>query len=89
MIAPFGSLPLAAAQRNFLGTPFLQSPPTFGVPQNRLQHGSQLHGLHQRMIQGQFKNHQNEKIHAELDDKGLWDSFHRIGTEMVITKNGR
>ena len=87
MITPFGSLPLAAAQRNFMGTPFLPNPPSF-TP-NRLGHASQLHGLHQRMIQGQFENQQNEKIHAELDDKSLWDSFHRIGTEMVITKNGR
>ena len=26
---------------------------------------------------------------AELDNKGLWDSFAAIGTEMVITKTGR
>ena len=26
---------------------------------------------------------------AELDNKGLWDSFSQIGTEMVITKTGR
>lgn len=26
---------------------------------------------------------------AELDNKELWDQFHHIGTEMVITKTGR
>ena len=26
---------------------------------------------------------------AELDNKDLWDQFHHIGTEMVITKTGR
>ena len=26
---------------------------------------------------------------AELETLGLWDQFHRLGTEMVITKSGR
>ena len=26
---------------------------------------------------------------AELENNGLWEQFHNIGTEMVITKTGR
>jgi len=28
-------------------------------------------------------------IDVELENKDLWDKFHEIGTEMIITKTGR
>ncbi|KAK6170147.1 hypothetical protein SNE40_018612 [Patella caerulea] len=31
----------------------------------------------------------NKTIQVELHQNDLWTSFHRIGTEMIITKNGR
>lgn len=31
----------------------------------------------------------NESIDVELENKDLWDKFHEIGTEMIITKTGR
>ena len=34
-------------------------------------------------------NGEPDQPEAELDNKGLWDSFAAIGTEMVITKTGR
>ena len=28
-------------------------------------------------------------VRVALENKGLWDMFHEVGTEMVITKSGR
>ena len=92
MIAPFANLPLAAAQRNFIGTPFISG--------NHSAHHSIFGGsnrpAHPRFSPGTGLGMQppmdsvaNAKIKAELDDKELWQNFNRIGTEMVITKNGR
>ncbi|XP_077996041.1 T-box transcription factor TBX2-like [Glandiceps talaboti] len=32
---------------------------------------------------------EDENIHVTLDTKELWEEFHKLGTEMVITKSGR
>lgn len=82
MIAPFGNIPLAAAQRSFLGTPFLPNQAAFLNSASRSVH-------HRLMQQPQRDNGCNDNIQAELDDKALWRNFNKIGTEMVITKNGR
>nr|WCC58475.1 brachyury 3 [Dynamena pumila] len=29
------------------------------------------------------------KVRVSLDDKDLWESFHRLSNEMIVTKNGR
>jgi len=95
MIAPYGNLPLAAAQRNFLGTPFLPNQAAF-LPNSAAQIRNAA--VHHRLLaanHGQPPVAQpaldpaQEKISAVLDDKELWRSFNQIGTEMVITKNGR
>lgn len=31
----------------------------------------------------------SEPLQVELENKELWEKFHAIGTEMIITKNGR
>lgn len=50
-----------------------------------------LHPLHQRQIRNmdppESEIHDDPKV--ELEGKDLWDQFHKIGTEMVITKSGR
>jgi len=28
-------------------------------------------------------------VQCQLDNKELWDKFHALGTEMIITKSGR
>merc|ERR1712136_242684 len=35
------------------------------------------------------ENQEPDDPKAELENKNLWDQFHQIGTEMVITKTGR
>ena len=35
------------------------------------------------------ENSEPDDPKAELENKGLWDQFYQIGTEMVITKTGR
>jgi len=30
-----------------------------------------------------------ENIECRLEAKQLWDKFHELGTEMIITKSGR
>ena len=40
-------------------------------------------------IESEVDNGEPDQPEAELDNKGLWDSFAAIGTEMVITKTGR
>ena len=39
--------------------------------------------------QGEGDSAEPDDPKAELDNKDLWDQFHHIGTEMVITKTGR
>lgn len=34
-------------------------------------------------------NNEPDDAQVDLDNKDLWDEFHRLGTEMVITKTGR
>ena len=65
-------------------------------------HQLQQQAVHQAQMNGQGPstssdaemNTENEPAEpddpkAELDNKDLWDQFHHIGTEMVITKTGR
>ena len=80
MISPFGAFPFPAAHRTFLGTP---SGPFTGFPRT----SQPLPGI--GGLQRQEARIIDEDIKAELDEKHLWEDFHKIGTEMVITKNGR
>ena len=64
-----------------------------------VQHVQALSAAQNSMVHAQHKQEQAEEEvadscepdepHAELENKGLWDSFSAIGTEMVITKTGR
>lgn len=88
----YGSL---LAQQQYLSNIALQSPgyaaslfPKLG--RSPLS-GDMLHSLGSRHLRGleppETEVHDDPKV--ELDSKDLWDQFHKIGTEMVITKSGR
>lgn len=51
---------------------------------------SQIHtmafGFSSALPHGQLRS---DTIEVELENKDLWDKFHEIGTEMIITKTGR
>lgn len=51
---------------------------------------SQIHtmafGFSSSLPHGQLRS---DTIEVELENKDLWDKFHEIGTEMIITKTGR
>lgn len=58
---------------------------------NQAQTGySQIHtmafGFSSGLPHGQLRS---DSIEVELENKDLWDKFHEIGTEMIITKTGR
>ena len=58
---------------------------------NQVQTGySQIHamafGFSSALPHGQLRS---DSIEVELENKDLWDKFHEIGTEMIITKTGR
>jgi hypothetical protein len=73
----FGTqLPVAAAHRNFLGTPFSQNFLTsFTAARNQMQ--------------AENEEKAEEEPTVLLENQQLWDEFSKIGTEMVITKTGR
>lgn len=75
IISPFLSrLPPVASQRPFLGTP-VSGPPA-------------LQNFHHKMLQENGQQVEDNPT-ATLENQDLWDEFAKIGTEMVITKNGR
>ena len=37
----------------------------------------------------QIKKEQDSNIRVTLHNKDMWDKFHAVGTEMIITKAGR
>ena len=75
IISPFLSrLPPVASQRPFLGTP-VSGPPA-------------LQNFHHKMLQENGQQVDDNPT-ATLENQDLWDEFAKIGTEMVITKNGR
>jgi len=75
IISPFlTSLPPIASQRSFLGTP-VSAP-------------SALRTYHHKIIQENSQQIEDDPT-ATLENQELWDEFANIGTEMVITKNGR
>jgi hypothetical protein len=75
IISPFlTSLPPIASQRPFLGTP-VSAP-------------SALQTFHHKIIQESSQQIEDAPT-ATLENQELWDEFANIGTEMVITKNGR
>lgn len=51
---------------------------------------SQIHtmafGFSSSLPHGQLRS---DNMEVELENKELWDKFHNIGTEMIITKTGR
>ncbi|KAL4658790.1 T-box transcription factor TBX2-like [Arapaima gigas] len=87
---------LAAAQPSFF--PALALPPSalgkppvesglsgaLGPPHHHI-HATHLHGFKSMELEDAAKD--NPKV--TLEAKELWDQFHKIGTEMVITKSGR
>lgn len=61
------------------------------IPSQAVQSGySQIHtmafGFSSALPHGQLRS---DTIEVELENKDLWDKFHEIGTEMIITKTGR
>lgn len=68
--------------------PKLQQP---GTTRSHLTPGDLLHPLHQRPIRSleppEAEVQDDPKV--DLEGKNLWEKFHEIGTEMVITKSGR
>ncbi|CAG2194654.1 uncharacterized protein LOC143076805 isoform X1 [Mytilus galloprovincialis] len=48
------------------------------------------HSDHKRMLGGPGQNETSDKnIKITLENRDLWQKFHNIGTEMIITKTGR
>lgn len=45
-------------------------------------------GFSSALPHGQLRS-DNCGLDVELENKDLWDKFHEIGTEMIITKTGR
>lgn len=88
----YGSL---LAQQQYLSNIALQSPGYAASLLPKLGRGPLggdiLHSLSSRHLRGmdtpESEVHDDPKV--ELDSKDLWDQFHKIGTEMVITKSGR
>ena len=37
----------------------------------------------------QMKKEQDSNVRVALHNKEMWDKFHAVGTEMIITKAGR
>ena len=59
-------------------------------------HQLQQQAAHQAAVQGAAaasdeieENSEPDDPKADLENHGLWEQFHQIGTEMVITKTGR
>lgn len=54
-------------------------------------HQLQQQAAHQAATQEEIneENHEPDDPVVELENKDLWTQFHKIGTEMVITKTGR
>ncbi|XP_061162216.1 T-box transcription factor TBX2-B-like [Saccostrea echinata] len=83
------------AQQQYLSNIALQSPGYAASLLPKLGRsplgGDMLHSLGSRHLRGmeppETEVHDDPKV--ELEGKELWDQFHKIGTEMVITKSGR
>jgi hypothetical protein len=83
------------AQQQYLSNIALQSPGYAASLFPKLGRGplggDMLHSLGSRHLRGleppETEVHDDPKV--ELDSKDLWEQFHKIGTEMVITKSGR
>jgi hypothetical protein len=91
---------LLAQQQQYLSNIALQSPGYAASLLPKLQQvmgrspltpADLLHPFHQRQMRNmdppESEIHDDPKV--ELEGKELWDQFHNIGTEMVITKSGR
>ena len=91
---------LLAQQQQYLSNIALQSPGYAASLLPKLQQAmgrspltpaDLLHPLHQRQMRNmdppESEIHDDPKV--ELEGKDLWDQFHDISTEMVITKSGR
>ena len=44
---------------------------------------------HAHLLKNKFNCEELSKVECRLDNKELWDKFHDLGTEMIITKTGR
>lgn len=89
---------LAAAQPSFF--PALSLPGPLGkLPEHGLSGAAEaaLHPALSHHQAAQLRSMKSLEPEEEVDDdpkvtleaKELWDQFHRLGTEMVITKSGR
>jgi len=61
------------------------------VARSPMTPGDLLHPLHPRSIRSMEPPEPDvqDDPKVELDGKDMWEQFHEIGTEMVITKSGR
>ena len=94
---------LTNSQQPFLNPAFgLQASFQAAIAQKQQQQQQQQQQQHQQLETNKTKkltksakdeadldDGEPDQPEAELDNKGLWDSFSAIGTEMVITKTGR
>ena len=91
--AAFSALPNSSMQYN----PFVQASQAFqaAVAQQQAQNKAKQQAAIQAVEDGKRKSIEDidpgepDEPKVELENKGLWDAFSAIGTEMVITKTGR
>ena len=91
--AAFSALPNASSMQY---NPFVQASQAFqaAVAQQQAQNKAKQAAI-QAAEDGKRKSIEDidpgepDEPQVELENKGLWDAFSAIGTEMVITKTGR
>jgi len=48
-----------------------------------------FHITHRGVNSQHMKRSEDSNVHVSLQNKDLWQKFHTVGTEMIITKAGR
>ena len=87
-LASFAANPFISS---FQAAAAVQHVQALSAAQNSMAHASQkIHSrTHEQVEDESSDGDQGDEPKAVLENKGLWDSFAAIGTEMVITKTGR
>ena len=88
----FSSMNQANASATDMGSFYGQSPCISFSPMAYYQQGPQTYGPYDSVqydTASDTKEDESEQLQVVLENKELWEAFHRVGTEMVITKTGR
>ena len=88
----YSSMNQANANSTDMGSSYGQSPCNSFSPMAYYQQGTQPYGpLHsvQYDTASDTKEDESERPQVVLENKELWEAFHCVGTEMIITKTGR